>query len=74
MEGSNAVPGEGIHAYRVCDIAVVDVAGTIVGAYVIAKLFKIPFGLVLLCLFMIGIIVHRALKIRTTVDKMLFDE
>ncbi len=66
------VPGEGIHSYRICNIAVVDVALTLVGAFVISKLFGISYLLSLVILFLLGIFLHRLFCVRTTIDKRLF--
>jgi hypothetical protein len=65
-------PREGAHAYRVFDIAVVDVAATVVVAYVIARVFGFAFWKSLVAMFIVGIISHRAFCVRTTVDKFLF--
>ncbi len=65
-------PREGAHAYRVFDIAVVDVAATIIVAFIISRAFNISFWKSLVTLFIIGIIAHRAFCVRTTVDKWVF--
>lgn len=65
-------PSEGVHAYRIFDIAVVDVAATVVVAYVIARVFGFAFWKSLVTLFIVGIISHRAFCVRTTVDKWVF--
>lgn len=65
-------PREGAHAYRVFDIAVVDVAATVVVAYVIARVFGFAFWKSLVALFIVGIISHRAFCVRSTVDKWVF--
>ena len=65
-------PREGAHAYRLFDIAVVDVAATVLLAFVIARLFGLSFWKSLVALFNIGIISHRAFCVRTTVDKWVF--
>ncbi len=65
-------PREGAHAYRIFDIAVVDVAATVVVAFIIARVFDFVFWKSLVVLFIIGIISHRAFCVRTTVDKFLF--
>ena len=66
-------PKEGLHKYRIFNIAIVDVLLTILGAYII-YLFnpKINFFIILLCLFILGIILHRIFCVRTTIDKLLF--
>ena len=67
-------PREGAHAYRLFDIAVVDVAATVVVAFIIARLFGFVFWKSLVALFIIGIISHRAFCVRTTVDKLVFSK
>ncbi len=70
-------PGQGVHKYRLFDIAIIDVIFTIAGAYYMHKLVKksypkIKFYQVLIFLFIFGIIAHRAFCVRTTIDKLLF--
>jgi uncharacterized integral membrane protein len=68
------VPGEGIHSYRILNIAIVDVLATIIVAYLISWFFKWPFIYTLLVLFLLGIIIHRLFCVRTTIDRLLFPE
>ena len=65
---------KGIHSYRICNIAIMDVIMTVVGAYLIHRyiLSSYKFYQVLTGLFIMGIILHRLLGVRTTVDKLLF--
>jgi hypothetical protein len=65
-------PREGAHAYRIFDIAVVDVAATVIVAFLIARVFSVAFWKSLVGLFIAGIISHRAFCVRTTVDKWVF--
>ena len=65
-------PREGAHSYRIFDIAVVDVAATVVVAYVIARIFGLSFWKSLVVLFIVGILSHRMFCVRTTVDKLVF--
>ena len=65
-------PREGAHAYRLFDIAVVDVSATVLVAYLAARVFGVAFWKSLGILFIVGIITHRAFCVRTTVDKWLF--
>ena len=65
-------PREGAHSYRIFNIAVVDVAATIVVAYVISRVFGFVFWKSLVVLFIVGVISHRAFCVRTTVDKLVF--
>jgi hypothetical protein len=66
--------GEGVHSYRIFNIAVVDVVLTILLAAVIKAIFlpKLNFSTILVCLFISGIFFHRLFCVRTTVDKLLF--
>ena len=68
------IPGEGIHSYRIFNIAIFDVIATIIGAFLFYLLFpKYNFVYILLALFLLGIFLHRIFCVRTTVDKLLFD-
>ena len=65
--------GEGAHAYRVLNIAIVDVIFTIIGAYIIHLFLpQYKFIHILVALFVLGIALHRLFCVRTTVDKALF--
>ncbi len=66
--------GEGIHSYRVMNIAIIDVIATMIGAYFLQKKFFLTYSYlqVLIGLFIMGIILHRIFCVRTTIDKMLF--
>ena len=64
--------GEGAHSYRIFDIAIVDVLFTVLGAYLLHRLFSVSFGMMVVSLFLIGIIMHRLFCVRTTVDRVLF--
>ena len=66
-------PGQGIHSYRIFNIAIVDVIFTIIGAYVIYLFLpKINYFVILISLFILGIILHKIFCVRTTIDKYLF--
>ncbi len=65
-------PKEGVHSWRILDIAVVDVALTLVVAALITWYSQIPLWQTSLVLFTAGIVLHRAFCVRTTVDKLLF--
>ena len=65
--------GEGPHAYRVFDVAIVDVIFTIIGAFIIHLFLpQYKFIHILVALFLSGIALHRFFCVRTTVDKALF--
>lgn len=65
---------EGVHSFRIFDIAVVDVIGTIGVAYFISQYYNLNFYHILIILFLLGIILHHLFCVRTTVDKILFPE
>jgi hypothetical protein len=65
-------PNEGIRKYRVFDIAIFDTVVVIISAYVIARLFNLPFLVTALVIFVLGIIAHRLFCVRTGLDKKLF--
>jgi hypothetical protein len=67
-------PGEGIHSYRVLGVGFFDVLITVLVAYFISWLLKTPFLYTTIAFFILGIVVHRALCVRTTVDKLLFPD
>lgn len=65
-------PNTGVHSYRIFNVAIVDLAMTVIGAYIISVLIKKPVLNTFLVVFIIGIIMHRLFCVRTTVDKLLF--
>jgi hypothetical protein len=66
--------GEGVHSYRIFNLAIVDVLLTIFGAYIIHLFMpKYSFIFILLFLFILGIILHRLFCVKTTIDKLLFE-
>lgn len=65
-------PNEGVHSYRFFNLAIVDVIMTIIGAFIIAKIFRINFIITLIILFIIGIILHRLFCVNTTINKFIF--
>jgi hypothetical protein len=66
-------PGQGVHSYRILDIAIVDVIFTILGAFLISKLFfPQNFWIVLSVIFLTGIVFHHLFCVRTTIDKFIF--
>jgi len=63
--------GEGVHSYRVFNIAIVDVISTIIGAFIIHLFVPYKFIYILLGLFLLGIILHRIFCVPTTIDKLI---
>lgn len=64
----------GVRAYRVLDIAVIDVAVTVAAAAVLARVLRWPFWYVLVCVLVLGIGAHRLFGVHTTVDRWLFGD
>ena len=67
-------PKTGIHSIRFCNVAVVDVIGTVLVSYAIARLTKWNFMYVVLIAFIIAIVAHRLFCVRTTFDKLIFPD
>jgi hypothetical protein len=65
-------PNEGLHSYRIFNVALVDVGLTVVLAGLFSYAFDFSFILVFLLLLLISIPIHRIFCVRTTVDKLLF--
>lgn len=67
-------PIQGVHSYRIANVAVVDVVLTIIAAWLIHRFLLPQFHLlwVTVGLFLVGIAAHRLFCVRTTVDKLLF--
>lgn len=63
---------DGIHSYRLLDIAIVDLLLTIVGSYFISKWLKAPFLLVFALCILVGIIAHRLFCVNTKINTLLF--
>ena len=54
------------------NIAYIDVIFTVIMAWAISKLFAVSFGYTLVVVFLLGIVMHRAFCVRTTIDKLIF--
>ena len=65
-------PKKGVHSVRIFDIALIDVALTLIIGFIISYIWKYNIYIVLAILFLSGIILHRLFCVRTTVDKLLF--
>lgn len=72
-------PGKGVHAYRIFNIAIVDLILTFFGTYIIYYLVNkyynknISFWIYFLVIFIIGIMMHRLFCVRTTIDRLMFN-
>jgi hypothetical protein len=65
-------PRKGVHKYRVFDIAVVDVLGTVGAAWLISWASGVRFISVLVALLGLGVLLHRMFCVNTKVNVMLF--
>ena len=66
-------PGQGIHSYRLFDVAIVDVLMTVLVAILLAFITRWSFFWPILAgLFLAGVLAHRAFCVRSTVDNLLF--
>ena len=65
-------PNEGVHKYRILDIAIIDLLLTVGAAYLISRYYNQDFKLIFTILILLGIIMHRIFCVKTTIDKLLF--
>ena len=68
--------GEGLHSYRIFNIAIVDVIITLIGAYLL-KIFIFPnrsYIKLTIILFILAILFHRLFCVKTTIDKLIFGD
>lgn len=63
---------EGVHSYRLFNIAIYDLIFTILGAALISFSFRISFWMTLIIVIILGIILHRVFCVNTTVNMMIF--
>ena len=64
-------PGQGIHSYRIFNIPIVDVFGTLAGAYVVSKATGVQYGWSALFLFALGTFLHWLFCVQTPVTRFL---
>jgi len=68
-------PNTGLHQYRIFDLAIIDIVFTFIAAYVLYYFnSKINYFVYAICLFILGIVMHRLFCVKTTVDKFLFGQ
>ena len=76
-------PKTGLHNYRIFNIAVFDVLATLLVSVIIhqviivewLKMYSIiKLWMVIVFMFILGILLHRLFCVRTTLDKLLFNE
>lgn len=67
-------PKTGFHSYRVFDVAIFDLLGTILISGLISYSFNFNFLLVFIILLIIAILLHRLFCVNTTINKLIFGE
>jgi hypothetical protein len=65
-------PNEGIHSYRIFDLAIMDIIFTIIGVFIISIIFKLNFLRTLIITFILGIILHRLFCVNTKINRIIF--
>lgn len=66
--------GEGVHSYRLFNIAIVDTLLTVLAAWIIAYYTKRSFVWVFIGLMILGVLLHRLFCVRTTLTLLTFGE
>ena len=66
-------PREGVHSVRVLDIPILDVLGTLLGAWLLSRLTGIGFGITSIFLFALGFFLHWLFCVETPLTKLFFD-
>jgi Kef-type K+ transport system membrane component KefB len=66
------VPNVGIHSYKIFGISYIDVVVVLIGAIMIAWFMKWSYVKTIVGTFILGIVVHKLLCVRSTVDKLIF--
>ncbi len=67
-------PKTGFHSFRLFDIAVNDLLGTVAVAGLITYISNCNFMIILILLLVIGILMHRIFCVNTTINKKIFGE
>jgi len=64
-------PKQGLHSYRILDVAIVDYMMTIIGAFVISYYTDIPVILTTIGLFTVAILLHILFGVPTNTTRWL---
>jgi uncharacterized membrane protein len=68
-------PNEGVHSYRLFNIAIVDLVFTIIGAYLLSLYFtNYNFFTILFILLVLALLLHKLFCVDTTVTVAIFGE
>ena len=64
-------PKQGVHSYRILDVALTDYLMTIVGAFIISYYTEIPVVITTIGLFNVGILLHIIFGVPTNTTRWL---
>ena len=65
-------PKEGLHSYRIFNIAIVDLGLTIIAAIILSYAFDYSILIVFLILMIVGILLHKLFCVKTTITNFIF--
>lgn len=65
-------PKEGAHSIRLLNFAIVDVILTVLAGWIISMIFKVNMLWTVICLFIIGILLHWYFCVDTTLNKFIY--
>ena len=65
-------PKEGIHSYRLFNLAISDIVLTIIASYIISQITNFDYMNVLIITFIIGILLHKVFCVSTTINNIIF--
>ena len=65
-------PKEGIHSYRIFNIAIIDLGLTIIATIIISYAFDYSVLMVFIILMIVGILLHKLFCVNTTITKLIF--
>ena len=77
------IPNTGVHSIRIFDIAIIHIFITLLEAILIYEIIIVQWlkinniiklWMVIVFMFVLGIVLHKAFCVKTTVDKILFGE
>ena len=66
------IPNQGVHKYRLFNIAIVDLIFTIILALIITKIFHYNFKYVIIFLIILSVFIHKLFCVNTTLTKLIF--
>lgn len=64
-------PKEGVHKYRLMDVAMFDYILTIIGAFILTYLTTVPVEITTIFLFSLGIVLHLLFDVNTNTTKFI---